>query len=357
MEPRPTTSPRSPAPTLGTIDTRDNGFDTIRLLAAAAVLVSHSFALTAFAEPLEDLGRGVTLGTMAVGGFFVISGLLITMSAERRGTGPFLRQRARRLMPALLVCVFACTVVGALLTGLPVGRYWTSLQTVQFLGNAVFLPVSQALPGVFTDQPNGAANGSLWTLKFEVACYAVSFAFARLRFARRTILLAGWIASLILSRHFTGDEGGVWFFVERTAWLFRFYGAGMLLYAFRDRIALRAHWALAALALVALSPLVGLFAEAAATLGAYALIVAAYRAPRWFRAVTARGDISYGVYLYAFPIQQLLVPLSLKSPVPWLTNLALALPLTILAGVTSWLLVERRFLTRPGDRTAAAHAF
>ncbi len=129
------------------------------------------------------------------------------------------------------------------------------------------------------------------------------------------------------------------------------------LYAFRDHIPLRADWALAALALVCLSPLVGLFAEAAATLGAYALIVAAYRAPRWFRAVTARGDISYGVYLYAFPIQQLLVPLSLKSPVPWLTNLALALPLTILAGVTSWLLVERRFLTRPGDRTAAAHAF
>ncbi len=129
------------------------------------------------------------------------------------------------------------------------------------------------------------------------------------------------------------------------------------LYAFRDHIPLRADWALAALALVCLSPLAGLFAEAAATLGAYALIVAAHRAPRWFRAATARGDISCGVYLYAFPIQQLLVPLSLKSPAPWLTKLALALALTILAGVTSWLLVERRFLTRPGDRTAAAHAF
>jgi peptidoglycan/LPS O-acetylase OafA/YrhL len=70
--------------TLGSAHSRNNAFDTIRLLAATAVLVSHSFALTGYVEPLEETTGGVTLGTLAVGAFFVISGLLITTSAERR---------------------------------------------------------------------------------------------------------------------------------------------------------------------------------------------------------------------------------------------------------------------------------
>ena len=152
-------------------------------------------------------------------------------------------------------------------------------------------------------------------------------------------------------------EAGALFYLERFAFLFRFYGAGMLLYALRDRVPLRADAALLSFTLVCVAPFVDLFAEAAATFGAYALVVAAYRAPTWLRALTRKGDLSYGVYLYAFPIQQLLVPISLATAMPWLTNMVLALPLTILAGTLSWVLVERRFMRRREDMTAASHAF
>jgi peptidoglycan/LPS O-acetylase OafA/YrhL len=242
-------------------------------------------------------------------------------------------------------------------TSLPVDRYLVASGTWQFLGNAVFFPVGYGLPGVFGDHANPAVNGSLWTLKFEVACYAVSLLYARLGRGRLPLLIAGWLTSLVLSHSLTDGETGAMFYIERFAFLFRFYGAGMLLYAWRDRLPLRTDLALAAFVLVCLSPLLRAFAEAAATLGAYALVVVAYRAPVWFRAITRKGDISYGVYLYAFPIQQLVVPLSMKTAVPWLTNIALALPLTLFAGTLSWLILERRFLRRKIDQTPAAHAF
>jgi peptidoglycan/LPS O-acetylase OafA/YrhL len=244
------------------------------------------------------------------------------------------------------------------MTSLSLLQYWTDPGTFKFAGHAAFLPVPLSLPGVFQDRPNAALNGSLWTLKYEVACYVISFGYARFGSGKTAILAVLWLASFVVSQLMTGQpHSGLLYHVERLAFLFQFYGAGMLMYAFRDRIVVRMDWAMAAAGVVIVSPLIGLFVPAVATLGAYALIVAAHTAPRRFGAVTARGDISYGVYLYAFPIQQLLVPLSLDTPVPWLTNIALALPLTIIAGIASWLLVERHFLRARQDRTAEAHAF
>jgi peptidoglycan/LPS O-acetylase OafA/YrhL len=343
--------------TLGRVNPRDNGFDTIRLLAAIAVLVSHAFALTNHVEPLEGTSRGMTLGVLAVGAFFVISGLLITMSADRRPALSFGSQRARRLLPALFVCVVLCIALGALQTRLDQGEYWTDPKTWLFLGNAVFVGPSLGLPGVFDDYPIDAVNGSLWTLRYEVLCYGVSFAFARLPKGRNLVLIALWLVSLGASRGLTGEEGGLLFHLERMLYLFRFYGAGMLLYAYRDHIPVRAGYALVAASVTFGAVFIGAFTEVAATLGAYALVVSAYRAYGWVRAVTRHGDISYGVYLYAFPIQQLCVPLSMKTSVPWLTNIAVALPLTLLAGAVSWIAVERPFLRRPTDRQPVSHVF
>src|SRR5687768_12929304 len=120
--------------TLGAAHSRNNAFDTIRLLAATAVLVSHSFALTGYVEPLEKTTGGVTLGTLAVGAFFVISGLLITTSAARRPPRRFAAQRAARLLPALAVCVAACIVLGSAMTSLSILDYWTNPASFKFAG-------------------------------------------------------------------------------------------------------------------------------------------------------------------------------------------------------------------------------
>lgn len=342
---------RPPARMLGDLDMRDNCFDAIRLFAAIAVIVSHAFPLTGTPEPLEALSRGqVGLGHLAVGVFFLVSGYLIPASLDRGSLQRYARKRAFRIIPALAVAVLVCAfLLGPLLTVLPLTDYLTAGGTWLFLGNAAFLPVGYDLPGVFADNPLTAVNGSLWSLKFEVACYVIvpiAFAFKSWRVA---VVMAGWLASFALAAVIPEGSGGALFYIGLMSDLFRFFGSGMLLYLLADRVPMRRDWAvLAALASVA-ALFTPVFVEVMATAGSYAIIYFAYHAPRGMRALTARGDISYGVYVYAFPIQQTLVPFSLAAgaaglAAPWLINFALTLPLTLLAGAMSWVLVEKPFL-------------
>lgn len=325
---------------------RDNGFDTIRLIAATAVVVSHSFALTGLREPFEDFGGGMTLGIVGVAAFFVTSGYLVAASAERYSPPEFLTRRARRLYPALAVSVAICLATGVLLTDLSSSQYLRSPGTWHFAMNVFALPAAYDLPGVFTDRPVSAINGNLWTLPFEVVCYAAALVIAKLPKSRRVALVTAWVAAMVLARWLEGADAGVPYLIERLAFLFRFFGAGMVLRAFGDRLPIRGHLAAVSVVALAVSPWLGLFPEALATFGAYALLVAALTAPKCFRDLTRRGDISYGVYLYSFPIQQMVALLALASPISWLANTLLALPLALAAGALSWVLVERRFVRR-----------
>ena len=327
--------PASSSPRLSDLSRSPNAFDTLRLLAAGAVLVSHAFALTGLPEPMENLPGRLKLGSLAVGVFFVI-------------------KRARRIMPALIVAVGFCVfVLGPLLTALPIRTYFHSAETFRYLGQAAFLPVTNNLPGVFTPNVMTAVNGSLWTLKFEVACYAfVALALFRPRWGL-AVVVGAWLASVVTARLIPEDSTGAMYFVGRLAYLFRFFGTGMLFYLFRERMAIRIDLGLLCFALTVASAFTPLFAEVVTTAGAYALIVFAYRAPAWFKHLTSRGDISYGVYVYAFPIQQVLVPFSLRWEHPWMVNIAVSLPLTLLAGTLSWLIVEQPMLRR---QTLARHA-
>lgn len=330
-------------------DARRNGFDAIRLFAASAVIISHAFALTQGSEagePLYQATRGdATIGLAAVAVFFIVSGLLISLSFDRSRTWRiFVQNRALRLFPGLWVCVILTVFLfGPVVTSLSLGAYFASPQTLGFLGNLVFLPTSHGMGGMFPAHPfSGAVNGSLWTLKYEVACYiggAILLCFGRWRLAA----VATCWAIAMLGTLVGGDphgQKGVFYHLAQLFWLFRFYGAGMLLYLLRDRIKLssRAGW-LAAAGVIAAVPTLW-FTEALATLGAYALLVLAYQAPDWFRSLTRHGDLSYGVYIYAYPIQQMFVPLSLASSSPAFVNMALALPVTCLLAWASWRLVE-----------------
>lgn len=337
-----------------------NGFDTIRLLAASAVIVSHGFVLTGAVEPLDHLTGGqATIGTLAVSAFFVISGFLIPASFDRGGIARYAVKRARRILPALVVAVLLCAMVlGPLATQLPLGAYFADPATWRFLGHALFLPVGYDLPGVFADHPLSAVNGSLWSLKYEVACYVLVPLALMLAPLRKAAVIAAWLASFAIARLVPPDAGGALYHLGQLAELFRFFGAGMLLYLYRAQIQLRPALAWLCLGVAGVGALTPLFNELAATLGAYALIAFAGLCGERFRQVTARGDISYGVYVLAFPIQQLLVPATLGFAMGgivlgWLANALLALPLAYAAGALSWFLVERPALGGSAARHGA----
>jgi peptidoglycan/LPS O-acetylase OafA/YrhL len=166
--------------TLGDLpDGRDNHFNLIRLLAATAVLVSHSFPLALgkdSAEPLDD-STGYSLGALAVYVFFGISGYMITRSFERSSDlWSFVAARIARIFPGLFVAlVFTVAFIGPLATSVDFARYLSDLTVWSYVPRNLSLAFLQYdLPGVFRSNPYpGAVNGSLWTLFWEVACYGM----------------------------------------------------------------------------------------------------------------------------------------------------------------------------------------
>jgi peptidoglycan/LPS O-acetylase OafA/YrhL len=286
-----------------------------------------------------------TLGDLSVGIFFFISGLLISNSFDASRTlGSFVRKRVLRIMPALVVvCALIVCVLGPLFTILPLHSYFAGAW--RYMANAVFFPTASDLPGVFQRHPMTAVNGSLWSLKFEVACYAGTALLLAFASGRTALPIVLWIASFLVSGALNGgrDESGLFYYVGTMANLYRYFGAGVVCYVFRDRVVLRKDWAWIAAAISVAAVLTPFFLDAAAIFVCYALLVFAYECPAWFRNVTAKGDISYGTYVYAFPIQQM--SLGVVGSSPWLLT-AMAMPLTFLAALASWLLVEKPALKR-----------
>lgn len=347
---------------------RANAFDCIRLIAAASVLFSHSYMISTGSEALEPLywvsGGQARIGFSAVAVFFVISGLLISQSFDRSSTIlSFVRKRALRILPALWVCaILAILVLGPLATTASLSNYFSSSDIALYLRNTLFLLDDHPLTGVFEDRPMAAViNGSLWTLKYEIACYVLCAILMMLGRHRKAAVIVAWIASFAIIRIFGDPENYRWVYyhVMQMANLFRFFGAGMLMYLYRDQVILNPRRALAALVVVLAMIVVpgGFFYEALATLGAYVIIVLAFRAPAWLAELTRSGDLSYGVYIYAFPIQQLMVPFSQQFAQPWLVNTLVAMPLTFFAAWMSWRFVEKPALSlKARGRPAAAPA-
>lgn len=351
---------RSAKRTLGSIlegaDARRNAFDTIRLLAAMSVIVSHSFLVTSGSnaiEPLYRLTSGQTsIGGLAVGVFFTISGMFIAASFDRSASAfEFARKRALRIMPALIVVIaLSALVLGPLKTTLPLAEYFGSRGTWAYFANAAFLPNSQILPGVFANHTVPFVNGSIWTLKFEVMCYAfTAFVMMTGRF-KSPLVLAAWVMSFVISLVFTAPEQatGAMYYVIMCAKLFRFFGAGAVMYLYRHKVPIHSGLAVTGLAVTVLTTLTPWFLETSALFGSYFVIVFGYCAPSWFRKLTERGDISYGVYVYGWPIQQLTWPIGEGHSIHWAINTTIALLLSVFAGLASWLLVEKPALKFKG---------
>jgi peptidoglycan/LPS O-acetylase OafA/YrhL len=159
---------------------RDNNFNLIRIVAALAVLVTHSFAVaigTGDAEPFRG-SLGMTMGSIAVDVFFITSGFLVTSSLlNRQSTIEFIWARAVRIFPALLVMLFLTVFVfGVLFTSLPISTYLSLPKTYIYLVKCgtLFMGVDYTLPGVFASNPyKSVVNGSLWTMPYEVCMYAI----------------------------------------------------------------------------------------------------------------------------------------------------------------------------------------
>jgi len=174
-------------------------FDVLRIVAALAVILSHSYPLSGHTEPFT-IHAGTTsfaMGTDAVVAFFVISGFLITMSWQRRSSvRSYVTKRFARIWPGFAVVVLlGILALGPIATTLTARGYFTDHQTWSYLAHTiVMLPVKFVLPGVFTSNPIASVNGSLWTLPYEVLCYIGVLVLGVIGVLRRRLLVVALLA-------------------------------------------------------------------------------------------------------------------------------------------------------------------
>lgn len=321
-----------------------NGFAITRLALALAVVVSHAFSVTTGRVGDEPLAAwtGFTLGEHAVNGFFAVSGFLVTMSFERRGWRDYALARVLRIAPGLVAATLVVAVLlGGFLTSLSVAEYLADPGLWRFLATTLTtLKSNSALPGVFGANPFRFPMGTVWTLKYEVLCYvglALAGLFGLLRARSAAALVpAGLFAAIVALDLLVPQPPKGMETALRLPFLF---AAGGALYLWRDRV--RLSWLAvgalgAAAAVLAGTPLYKAVLFAAS---AYGVFVVALSGALARPGLDLRHDLSYGVYLYGWPVQQALHQLWPTASAPLLLGPALAITLAVAA--LSWFAVER----------------
>ncbi|MDB5661574.1 MAG: Peptidoglycan/LPS O-acetylase OafA/YrhL, contains acyltransferase and SGNH-hydrolase domain [Cypionkella sp.] len=323
---------------------RDNNFNLIRMIAATLVLVSHAWPLTKGAGVMEPLQAftGHSLGTLAVYIFFAISGFLITASYTRTARLPrFLLARGLRLFPGLAVSLLLVAfVLAPLVTLLPLSDYLMQPQTWTFFPRGITLISPQyTLPGVFITNPYPTVEGPIWTLIHEVACYGLVVLVGMVGMLRRNWPVLG----------FLGVYGASWiattfFNLPIHPRLIQLQGLslpfvmGMVAWVWRHNILLSG-WIVLGLALAALVGKHSLIAyPLLISFLTYASLWLAYVPNGKIRNYNRFGDYSYGMYIYAMPLQGLVI--WIFGPTDPLPHIIMAFPITLGASILSWNFIE-----------------
>lgn len=329
----------------------ENNFDFLRLAAAYFVLVSHQFALTGRAQP--GIGSFQTLGGLGVAIFFSISGYLIAQSWERDPSiWRFLVKRVLRLWPALIVAtLLAALVLGPLVSTYPLERYFSDQKLWSFIFLNLKLTVRYELPGVFTANPlPNAVYGSLWTLPVEFRCYLMLMLLGVIGLVRRPIVLlcgAGIFAAVIFviqdaqhnaARNLNLEYETFFFYAACLHYCRKLWQEHAALTASSLAIAAAVAYALGweYLAMFLVLPPLVIFLGSAST--------------PFIRRAGRFGDMSYGIYIYAFPVQQTVVFLS-RNHLSFWSSLTISTIVTCMLAFLSWRLIEnpslglKRYLT------------
>ena len=316
---------------------RKNNFDLIRFLAAGLVILSHAYPLSGNgADPLEYVSKNqFSFGSLGVAVFFMVSGFLIAQSWERKPRLiPFLKKRALRLLPGLIVVVaITALLIGPLFTVLPLSEYWQHRQVLEYFKNILLYDTWYDLPGVFGNLPfAGSVNGSLWTLTYEVRCYLILALLGMAGVLRYKQVCCYLFFSFFMLL------GWNWISITLAGYFF----AGTIVYLLRKLIPLNNVLAfLSLLAIVATMYFGQGMQQAVIIYGSYLVFYCAFNPRFKFNNFAKYGDFSYGLYIYAFPIQQIVVYYGQKYQlVPW-EYFCLQFPLILLAAIISWHFVEK----------------
>jgi peptidoglycan/LPS O-acetylase OafA/YrhL len=325
-------------------DPRRNNFGLIRLAAALLVMETHSHGLSG--DDPDRYYASFHASFLGLPTFFFLSGLLVTQSLYKSTSWKnFCWKRLLRIYPApcfaILVTAF---IIGPLVTTDTLRDYFTSPILYRYLEGCSLIHINFLLPGVFTHSALGtdSVNASLWTIALELKLYMGLLIGWLVKVpGKRILLLFGILALIIASRFIKNGTTGRLLNPYSIQFL-----TGVLCYLYKDKLVSRGYWLLLLPLAFFLGNRLNIALYTAYLLIPALVIFTATHGVSLLRRITPKADLSYGIYVFAFPVQQLVANyLHPASPfILFVLSVIAVLPLAIL----SWFGVEKKALQLKG---------
>jgi len=307
---------------------------------ASLVLFSHAFPLTGRSEPITQLTGGITGGAIAVVGFFFISGFLVTLSWLRlKSPLKFVVHRIFRIWPALLIALVFGALLGVFVSEADSPAAWASAWHYIAGNLPLVMGIQFHIEGAFVNNPNTGINGSLWTLEWELFCYIALCILGVLGGLSGRIRPFFTTIGIMLAIHQIASYDLTYFrdSVEIALILFTF-ALGALSYFIHDRFG-GITLVVVLFSLSALSFLLSGDLKLIVPVFVISGVIAFISFAAWLPDGDARNDTSYGIYIYAFPVQQWVVWFYPECG-PY-ENMFIAFPIVYLLALLSWRYVEK----------------
>jgi len=330
---------------------RDNNFNLLRIFFALFVIYVHSFDLLKQVDPISGF-LNKKLSIIGVEGFFIISGFLIFYSFRRNFENKtilkYFVSRFLRIFPGLIFMVFFTGIfLGVFYTTLSLTEFFTHKHTIKyFIYNSTLMKnIVYVLQGVFENNPLRAVNGSLWTLPYELLFYClIPFIFFIVKTSKTRLALV--LILLISCNYFYFDlfvfVSKIFPFLPKYFYsLFLSFLVGVFYCLYKDNIKLKFSFFILSLIVFILSIKVTFPLSEVISIFSFAYIVFYLSAVRLLniRDYNKLGDYSYGLYIWAFPIQQLIIHHKLNINPYMLCFLSSFL--TLLFAIASWKYIEK----------------
>jgi peptidoglycan/LPS O-acetylase OafA/YrhL len=324
----------------------DNSLNCIRMIAIVMVLYSHSFILSGSTEPTPPFLDG-GYGPIGLNIFFILSGFLIPQSYMRsKNAKSFIIARILRILPGLAGVLTLCVcVLGPMVTTLPLGVYITNPNTYSHLLLLSLFFGSYNLPGVFENNHFPlVVNGSLWALKYIVLFYVVVLVLGTIKLLNNKRFILSMFLLCFCLYHLKLEDSSYFFMINtvQALRLFTYFSLGILAYLYKNYIPIDILYFILCIAVLIITSFIGGLNEAVFMFVlSYIVIYIGFNKRISPYCFCKSVDISYGVFIYSFPVQQTLVHLYGGKMNPWI-NFSLSLSLSIGLAALSWCIFEKR---------------
>ena len=334
---------------------RQNNFNFLRFYFAFVVVIGHLIELSNV-DSLKKFALYFS-AYISVTAFFCISGFLITSSyLNTPSLKDYFKKRAARLLPAYILVVIVCAFFLSFMSRYSFHDYFTHPQLFRYLvANLSFLNfVQPCLPGVFLDNGSSCAvNAALWTLKVEVSFYLaipILLYFAN-KFKRKYIFfLLIYFASVVYRNyleHLSDVSGnGLYSMLShQLPGFLSYFISGIGLYYYYDFF-MKNKKLLFIMAIIVFAVERRFGWEVFTPVSLSVIVFTLAFSFKQFNSFARHGDISYGIYIFHYPIIRIAYSLGyFENYNPYLVSLVV-ICIVILVGFVSWHLVEKRFLKK-----------